>query len=71
VSTLPYWTQELTSLNQARSRPRIPQWGGISDALALDISKALSGQASAEEALTDAQQKVASLLSGALPVTYQ
>jgi multiple sugar transport system substrate-binding protein len=71
VSSLPYWTQELTSLNQSRSRPRIPQWGGISDALALDISKALSGQATAEEALKDAQQKVVSLMAGALPVTYQ
>ncbi len=71
VSTLPYWKQELTSLNQAKSRPRIPQWSGISDAMALNLSKALSGQATPQQALDDAQAKVSSLMAGALPVTYQ
>jgi multiple sugar transport system substrate-binding protein len=71
ISKLPYWTQELTSLQQARSRPRIPQWSGISDALALDLSKALSGQEAPQAALDDAQQKITALMAGALPVQYQ
>lgn len=69
--TLPYWKQELTSLNQAKSRPRIPQWSGISDAMALSISEALSGQKDPQAALDEAQQKVTSLMAGSLPVTYQ
>jgi multiple sugar transport system substrate-binding protein len=71
IGSLPYWKQELASLNQAKSRPRIPQWSGISDAMALGLSEALSGQATPQEALDAAQEKVTSLMAGALPVTYQ
>jgi multiple sugar transport system substrate-binding protein len=71
IAKLPYWGQELTSLQQARSRPRIPQWSGISDALALSISQALAGQAAPQAALDEAQKKITSLMSGALPVSYQ
>ncbi len=71
IGKLPYWTQELTSLQRAKPRPRIPQWSGISDALALALSQALSGQAAPKAALDDAQQKITSLMSGALPVQYQ
>ena len=71
AAKLPYWTQELTSLQQARSRPRIPQWSGISDTLALNLSKALSGQSTPQAAMDAAQQKITELMSGALPVTYQ
>lgn len=70
-STLPYWKQELASLNQAKSRPRIPQWSGISDAMALSVSEALSGQKDPQAALDEAQQKVSTLMAGSLPVTYQ
>jgi multiple sugar transport system substrate-binding protein len=71
IAKLPYWKQELVSLQQAKSRPRIPQWSGISDAMALALSKALSGQSTPQTALDDAQQKIGQLMSGALPVTYQ
>lgn len=71
LADLPYWSQELASLQQARSRPRIPEWSGISDALALSISKALSGQEAPQTALDDAQQKISTLMAGALPVKYQ
>lgn len=71
VAKLPYWKQELSSLEQARSRPRIPQWSGISDAMALALSKALSNQSTPQGALDEAQQKITDLMSGALPVTYQ
>jgi len=71
TSTLPYWKQIYTSLTQAKSRPRVPQWSGISDSLALDLSRALSGQASPQDALDASQQKVTELMTGALPVTYQ
>jgi multiple sugar transport system substrate-binding protein len=71
LSELPYWEQELTSLNEARSRPRIPQWSGIADLLSLQLSRALSGQASPQGALDDGQAKLEELMDGALPVTYQ
>ncbi len=71
VSSLPYWKQELQSLKEAKSRPRIPQWSGISDAMALALSRALSGQTSPQSALDDAQSKIEDLMSGSLPVTYQ
>lgn len=71
TAKLPYWKQLHTSLTQAKSRPRIPQWSGISDSLALDLSRALSGQAAPQEALDSSQQKVTELMTGALPVTYQ
>jgi multiple sugar transport system substrate-binding protein len=70
-SELPYWKQELTSLNEAKSRPRIPQWSGIADLLSLQLSRALSGQASPAGALDDGQKKLKELMKGALPVTYQ
>lgn len=71
TSKLPYWKQLYDSLTQAKSRPRIPQWSGIADSLALDLSRALSGQASPKDALDSSQQKVSELMNGALPVTYQ
>ena len=71
IDDLPYWRQELASLEQARSRPRIPQWSGISDAMALALSRALTGQSSSQSALDDAQSKIEDLMSGSLPVTYQ
>jgi multiple sugar transport system substrate-binding protein len=70
IADLPYWSQELTSLEAARSRPRIPQWSGISDAMALALSRALTGQTSSQSALDDAQSKIEDLMSGS-PVTYQ
>jgi multiple sugar transport system substrate-binding protein len=70
-SELPYWKQELISLNEAKSRPRIPQWSGISDLLSLELSRALSGQTSPKAALRDGQKKLQQLMTGSLPVTYQ
>ena len=65
---LPYWSQELKSLEEARSRPRIAQWGGISDALALELSEVLSGSKAPAAGLQAAQQAATKLLDGALPV---
>jgi len=71
ISSLPYWKQELVSLNESRPRPRIPQWSGISDLVSLELSRVLSGQASAKDALDEGQAKFQELMQGALPVTYQ
>jgi multiple sugar transport system substrate-binding protein len=71
VARLPYWRQEGTSLSQAKSRPRIPQWGAIADVLQDDLSRALARSTTPQKALADAQTRVEAALKGALPVTYQ
>lgn len=67
----PYWSQELKSLSESVSRPRIPQWGGINDALMLELSKALSKQETPQQALDAANAALQTVMKGALPVTYQ
>jgi multiple sugar transport system substrate-binding protein len=67
VEALPYWNQELVSLSEARSRPRIPEWGAISDVLQEDISNAISGQAAPADALAAAGEELRGILT--LPVT--
>jgi multiple sugar transport system substrate-binding protein len=67
LKSLPYWTQELTSLSQAKNRPRLPEWGGISDSLQLQVSNVLSGQADAKTALDAAQADITKLFAGRLP----
>lgn len=65
---LPYWNQELQALQEARSRPRIAQWGGISDSLALQLSQVLSGSSSPQSGLSASQKATEALLKGSLPV---
>lgn len=69
TSSLPYWTQELKSLSESKSRPRIPEWGSMSDILQDSISNAISGQATSKDALSQAATKLKSTLT--LPVAYQ
>jgi multiple sugar transport system substrate-binding protein len=71
VAKLPYWRQEGRSLSQAKSRPRIPQWGAMADILQDDLSRALAKSTTPQKALADAQTRVEAALKGALPVTYQ
>ena len=71
ASAKPYWSQELKSLSESVSRPRIPQWGGINDAMMLQLSKALSKESTPQQALDAAQAALQTVMKGALPVTYQ
>jgi multiple sugar transport system substrate-binding protein len=69
VSSLPYWKQELTSLSESKSRPRIPEWGQLSDILQKQISDVISGQASSTDALKGASDQLKAVLP--LPILYQ
>ncbi|HEX9043907.1 MAG TPA: sugar ABC transporter substrate-binding protein [Candidatus Limnocylindrales bacterium] len=71
ASSKPYWSQELTSLSQSVSRPRIAQWGGINNVLMLDLSRALAKEITPQQALDDSQTQLQTVMKGALPVTYQ
>jgi multiple sugar transport system substrate-binding protein len=69
TGSLPYWAQELKSLSESKSRPRIPEWGGMSDILQDSISNAISGQGTSADVLSQADTKLKSILT--LPVAYQ
>lgn len=69
VAKLPYWPQELTSLSESKSRPRIPEWGQMSDILQQQISAVISGQAAPADALKAAADQLKGILT--LPVQYQ
>lgn len=69
VESLPYWSQELQSLTDARSRPRIAEWGALSESLAIHLSEVYAGQAQPGAALADAQKDAESILVDAVPVT--
>jgi multiple sugar transport system substrate-binding protein len=69
VSSLPYWKQELVSLGESKSRPRIPEWGALSDILQKEISNVISGQATSSAALKQADDQLKAVLP--LPILYQ
>lgn len=69
VSSLPYWKQELVSLGQSKSRPRIPEWGQLSDILQKQISDVISGQATSADSLKSAADQLKAVLP--LPIQYQ
>ena len=69
VSSLPYWKQELVSLGESKSRPRIPEWGALSDILQKEISNVISGQATSANALKQAADQLKTALP--LPILYQ
>jgi len=69
TASLPYWPQELESLSASKSRPRIPEWGAMSDILQEAISNSISGQTPKGDAFGQASTKLESILT--LPVAYQ
>ena len=71
VAKFPYWTQAMTSLEELRTRPRIPEAPAITDALALALYQVLSGGQNAKAGLDGAQQQVQTIMNGHLPVTDQ
>jgi len=69
IASLPYWKQELVSLSESKSRPRIPEWGQLSDILQKSISDVISGQATSSDALSGAATQLKAALP--LPILYQ
>jgi len=68
---LPYWKQTMISLEESRIRPRIPQWGQISDILSEQLSRVMVKEVTPAEALDEAQSQLLEALKDALPVTYE
>ena len=68
---LPYWKQTMVSLEESRIRPRIPQWGQISDILSEQLSRVMVKEVSPADALSEAQKQLQEALKDALPVTAE
>lgn len=68
---LPYWKQTMVSLEESRIRPRIPQWGQISDILSEQLSRVMVKEVTPAEALNEAQTQLQEALKEALPVTAE
>lgn len=62
LETFPAATQVFSALSSARERPGIDVWTSIEDVLARELSMALTGEKSVEQALTDAESQVNRIL---------
>ena len=58
VSKFPSYPAQLRSLESSRPRPRTPQWNEIENAFGIYLSKANSGELSAEEAMNQANAEI-------------
>ncbi|KRB35171.1 extracellular solute-binding protein [Microbacterium sp. Root180] len=68
VASLPSWPQQLSSLENALARPRNAEWPQMLDQLMLQVSNALVGESTSEQALTDAQDEITNILGDKLPL---
>ena len=62
VQKFPAFPVQLRSLENSRPRPRTPLWNEIENAFGIFLSKANSGELSAEEALNQANAEIARIL---------
>ena len=62
VARFPSYPAQLRSLESSRPRPRTPQWNEIENAFGIFLSKANSGELSAEDALNQANVEIEKIL---------
>lgn len=68
LAALPSWPQQLSSLENALARPRNAEWPQMLDQLMLQVSNGLVGEATPQQALTDAQKEITAILGDKLPL---
>ncbi|MFV0253227.1 MAG: extracellular solute-binding protein [Beutenbergiaceae bacterium] len=68
VQSLPSWPQQLSSLENALARPRNAEWPQMLEQLSLQVSTALVGDVTPDQALGDAQSEIESILGDKLPL---
>lgn len=71
LNKLPYWEASKEAYKISTTRPRIPQWNEMNNALMLELSNTLAGKTEPSAALNNAAAEFEKILSGSLPVTYQ
>lgn len=62
VAKFPSYSAQLKSLESSRPRPRTPQWNEIENAFGIFLSKANSGELSADEAMNQANVEIEKIL---------
>ncbi|HYJ48109.1 MAG TPA: ABC transporter substrate-binding protein [Pyrinomonadaceae bacterium] len=62
VTKFPAFPAQLRSLENSRPRPRTPLWNEIENAFGIFLSKANGGELSAEEAMNQANAKIAEII---------
>ena len=62
LAKFPSYPAQLRSLESSRPRPRTPLWNEIENAFGIFLSKANSGELSAEEAMNQANAKIAEII---------
>ncbi|HKE59569.1 MAG TPA: ABC transporter substrate-binding protein [Pyrinomonadaceae bacterium] len=62
VAKYPSYPAQLKSLESSRPRPRTPQWNEIENAFGIFLSKANSGELSAEEAMNQANAEIEKII---------
>jgi multiple sugar transport system substrate-binding protein len=63
VAKFPSYPEQLRSLESSRPRPRTPQWNEIENAFGIYLSKANSGELSAEEAMNQANAEIKQIVA--------
>lgn len=63
VAKFPAYPAQLRSLENSRPRPRTPLWNEIENAFGIYLSKANSGELSAEDAMNQANAKLAEIIA--------
>jgi multiple sugar transport system substrate-binding protein len=62
VAKFPSYPAQLSSLESSRPRPRTPLWNEIENVFGIYLSKANSGELSAEDAMGQANAEIAEIL---------
>jgi multiple sugar transport system substrate-binding protein len=62
VAKFPAYPAQLRSLESSRPRPRTPLWNEIENAFGIYLSKANSGELSAEDAMNQANAEIVKIL---------
>jgi len=63
IAKFPSYPAQLRSLESSRPRPRTPLWNEIENAFGIYLSKANSGELSAEEAMNQANAEIAKIVA--------
>ncbi len=63
VANFPTYPVQLRSLESSRERPRTPLWNEIENAFGIFLSRAASGELSAEEAMNQANAEISKIVS--------
>jgi len=62
ISKFPSYPAQLKSLETSRPRPRTPQWNEIENAFGIFLSKANTGELSADEAMNQANAEIEKII---------